>query len=129
MKRYLLDTALLAAYLHKRAKAITFLTPLLQSREAATSMIVYGEVVEYLKGLPDFSDHYRKFHLLLEEIPAYPLTYPVLERFADLRRNMRPPYGQGLIGDMDTLIAATALENHLTLLTQEIGRASCRERV
>ncbi len=43
MKRYLLDTALLAAYLHNRATAIALLTPLLQKHEAATSMIVYGE--------------------------------------------------------------------------------------
>ncbi len=119
MKRYLLDTALLAGYLHKRAKAIALLTPLLKNREVATTMIVYGEVIEYLKGLPDFPDHYKKFHHVLEEIPPYPLTFPVLERYADLRRQMRQPYGTGLIGDIDTLIAATAIENHLTLLTTD----------
>jgi predicted nucleic acid-binding protein len=45
------------------------------------------------------------------------LTYAILERYADLRRAMRPPYGPGLIGDMDTLIAATALEHGLTVVT------------
>jgi len=30
---------------------------------------------------------------------------------------MRRPYGPGLIGDLDTLIAATAIERGLTLVT------------
>jgi predicted nucleic acid-binding protein len=30
---------------------------------------------------------------------------------------MRPPYGPGLIGDIDTLIAATALVHRLTVIT------------
>lgn len=30
---------------------------------------------------------------------------------------MRPPHGPGLIGDIDTLIAATALEHNLTVVT------------
>jgi predicted nucleic acid-binding protein len=32
---------------------------------------------------------------------------------------MRPPYGSGLIGDIDTLIAATALHYGLTLVTTD----------
>lgn len=30
---------------------------------------------------------------------------------------MRKPYGPGLIGDVDTLIAATAIEHGLTVVT------------
>ena len=33
---------------------------------------------------------------------------PIMEQYADFRRAMRPPQGTGLIGDVDTLIAATA---------------------
>src|SRR5207249_99102 len=40
-------------------------------------------------------------------------------RYADLRRQMRPPRGPGLIGDIDTLIAATAIERKLTLVTAD----------
>jgi predicted nucleic acid-binding protein len=32
---------------------------------------------------------------------------------------MRKPHGTGLIGDMDTLIAATALERNLTVVTYD----------
>lgn len=52
---------------------------------------------------------------------AYPyfLTYGILERYADIRRQLRPPHGPGLIGDIDTLIAATALTRHLTVVTAD----------
>jgi predicted nucleic acid-binding protein len=55
--------------------------------------------------------------MLLREVYPYFLTYPILERYADIRRAMGPPHGPGLIGDVDTLIAATALERRLTVIT------------
>ncbi len=115
MKRYLLDTSLLAAYLHNRATAVSLLSSWVQNDEAATSMLVYGEVIEYLKGLPNYQEKYTTFHKILNEIPPYPLTYAILERYADIRRTLRPQHKE--IGDIDTLIAATALEHHLTLVT------------
>jgi predicted nucleic acid-binding protein len=45
----------------------------------------------------------------------YPLTYPILERYADIRRTLRPQHKD--IGDINTLIAATALEHGMTLVT------------
>jgi predicted nucleic acid-binding protein len=47
------------------------------------------------------------------------LTYSILERYADIRRTLRPPIEEGLIGDVDTLIAVTALERNLTIVTTE----------
>src|SRR5205807_5478561 len=85
--------------------------------QVTTSVIAYAEVVEYIKGLPPFPEHYHQLRQLLREVYPYFLTYPILECYADLRRKLRPPYGKGLIGDMDALIAATALERNLTLLT------------
>ena len=46
MKRYLLDTSLLAAYLHNRTMAIRLMTPWVKNDEVATSILVYGEVIE-----------------------------------------------------------------------------------
>jgi predicted nucleic acid-binding protein len=57
--------------------------------------------------------------MLLHEIHPYILTYRTLQRYADIRRALRPPHGPGLIGDIDTLIAATALDRHLTLVTMD----------
>ena len=56
---------------------------------------------------------------LLGEIVPYFLTYRIMARYAQLRRQLRPPGGPGLIGDIDTLIAATALERNLTLVTTD----------
>ena len=49
MKRYLLDTSLLAAYLHNRKTAVSLLSSWVQHDEAATSILVYGEIIEYIK--------------------------------------------------------------------------------
>ena len=117
MKKYLVDTSVLGAYLQRRASAVQLLHPLIQKHEVATSIIVYAEVTEYIKGFPNSTQRQHDLRLLLREIYPYFLTYSIVERYADLRRKLRPPYGTGLIGDMDTLIAATAMERNLTLLT------------
>ena len=57
--------------------------------------------------------------MLMRKVYPYPLTYSSLERYAEIRRVMRPPHGPGLIGDIDTLVAATALDNGLTLVTTD----------
>lgn len=72
-------------------------------------------MIEYLKGLPNFQEKYSKFHKILHEIPPHPLTYAILDRYADIRRTLRPQHQD--IGDIDTHFAATALEEHLTLVT------------
>ncbi len=69
----------------------------------------------YLKSFPSFQQHKDSLQALLEHIQPYPLTYSILERYADIRRFLRPLHKD--IGDIDTLIAATAIEHHLTLIT------------
>jgi len=117
MRRYLLDTGPLGAYLQGRQAVVNLVNPWLRQHEAATSILAYAEVVEYIKGFPDFVSLHTQLRRLLRHIYPYFLTYRILERYADLRRSLRRPYGPGLIGDMDTLIAATALERNLTVVT------------
>ena len=117
MRRYLLDTGPLGAYLQGRQAVVHLVAPWLRQQEAATSILAYAEVVEYLKGFPDFVTLHTQLQRLLRHIYPYFLTYRILERYADLRRSLRRPYGPGLIGDIDTLIAATALERNLTVVT------------
>ena len=119
MRRYLLDSAPLAALLHARPAAVTLMRPRLVQHEAATSILVYGEVVEYLQGQADLPRHQEALRTLLREVYPYFLTFPILERYAALRRQLRPPHGPGLIGDIDTLIVATALERGLTVVTTD----------
>lgn len=119
MRHYLLDTNILGAYLLGRSGAVQLAQPWIHNDEAATSMVVYGEIVEYLKGFTDYVRHQAALRMLFRKVYPYPLTYAQLEHYADLRRAMRPPYGSGLIGDIDTLIAATALHYGLTLVTTD----------
>jgi predicted nucleic acid-binding protein len=119
MKRYLLDTAPLGAYLQGREAAVNLILPWIRHGEASTSVLVYGEIVEYIKGLQDFPIKYMMLRGLVGAVSPYFLTYSILERYAELRRALRPPYGPGLIGDIDTLIAATALERNLTIVTTD----------
>jgi predicted nucleic acid-binding protein len=117
MRRYLLDTAPLAALLLARPAAVDLITPWMQRHEVATSILAYAEVVEYSKDFADTTHRQFQLHTLLGEVYPYFLTYPILERYADIRRRLRKPHGKGLIGDIDTLIAATALERNLTVVT------------
>jgi predicted nucleic acid-binding protein len=91
---------------------------LIASREVATSVLVYAEVCEYLKGFSDFPTHHASLRTLLREVHPYTLTFPTLERYADVRRVMRRRQ-PGLIGDIDTLIAATAMERDLEVVTAD----------
>ena len=117
MKQYLFDTGPLVALLKGRAGAEQLMRGWVLSDEAATCHVVYGEAIEYIKSHQDFALLRQNLRNLLQAVTPYRLTYAILERYADLRRAMRPPHGAGLIGDMDTLIAATALEHGLTIVT------------
>jgi predicted nucleic acid-binding protein len=117
MSRYLLDTGVLSAFLRGRPGAVTLVDPWLAAGDAYTSLLVYGEIVEYLQRLPtpDFERREAELREVLRDIHPLPLSYPVLRWYAILRLTMRPT--SGLIGDVDTLIAATALERELTIVT------------
>lgn len=120
MSRYLLDTTLVAAYLLGRPPLRPLVRPWVRAREMVTSILVYGEVVEYLASRSDFARRYRVLRRMMERTaPPLPLTYAVMEGYADLRRQLRPPHGPGLIGDIDTLIAATALTDDLIVVTTD----------
>jgi tRNA(fMet)-specific endonuclease VapC len=117
MRLYLLDTGPLTAYLMERPAAVELITPLLQNHELTTSILVYGEMIEYIKSFPDYSERRIQLIQLLTEITPHFLTYDILERYADIRRYLRQR--GGLIGDIDTLIAATALEHELIVVTSD----------
>ena len=116
--RFLLDANVLAGVFLGRRGAVTLVDPWITHQEAATSILVYGEVVEYAMGFADYARRLVHLRTLLHTIPAYPVTYEIMERYAALRRAMRLS-SSGLIGDVDTLIAATALEHELTVVTTD----------
>ncbi len=119
MTRRLLDTTPLAALLNNRPGAVALLAPDLAHGDLVTSILAYGELMEHLQGRPDVAQRRAELHRLLEGVRPYLVTYAVVDRYAALRRQLRPPHGPGLIGDIDTLIAATALAYDLTLVTTD----------
>jgi predicted nucleic acid-binding protein len=123
VRRYLLDTTPLAAYLFGRPAARSRFDPWLANDELATSVLAYAEVVEYLRGQPDFPIRYRSLRELLTAVYPYSLTYSILDRYSVIRRQLRSPIGPGLIGGIDTLLAATAIEHNLTIVTCDMDYA------
>jgi predicted nucleic acid-binding protein len=118
MRRYLLDSPILTGYLKGR-NVVTLVEPWLEHNEAATSLLVYGGISEYNHAFPNFVRRQTELRALLQQVYPYGLSYLILERYAELRRMLRPPQGPGLIGDIDTLIAAMALVYDLTLVTAD----------
>ena len=53
----------------------------------------------------------------MRTIRPLPLTFAIADHYADVRRVLRPA-GQ-LIGDVDLLIAATAIHHKLTIVTAD----------
>jgi predicted nucleic acid-binding protein len=90
MKKYLVDTSVLGAYLYRRAPAVQLLHPLIQQHEVATSILVYAEVTEYIQGFPTYPHRQHDLRLLMREMYPYFLTYAIVERYAALRRKLRP---------------------------------------
>lgn len=119
MKRVLLDTGPLTAYIEGRHGAIQNLGTWFANDEATTSSLVYAEIHEHFLGQPDYFANRRALRRLVRNVPAIRLSYAILERYGVLRRQMRRPHGPGTIGDIDTLIAATALERDLTVVTTD----------
>lgn len=85
----------------------------------ATSILCDGEVTEHFRGSKAAATKRSDLRQLLREVQPLSLTYNTMERYADLRRRLRPPHGPGLIGDIDTLIAATALDRNRVLVTTD----------
>lgn len=84
----------------------------------AVSVMTLGEVYEGAFSFPDPQTELAVYRRFLSGYPILPLTDAVMERFAQLRSNLR--HEGNLIPDFDLLIAATALEHGLTLLTRNI---------
>lgn len=93
--------------------------PWMRRHEASTSILACGEAFEYLAGRADGMAQRRALVTLLKEVAPRVPGLKVMNRYADLRRQMRPPHGPGLIGDIDTIIAATALQLDLIVVTMD----------
>lgn len=79
------------------------------------SMITYAELVFGAKRSQNKRTNMLKVHRIREIYPVEELNIGIMELFADIKANMYPKAMR--IEDMDLFIAATAIYNDLTLVT------------
>lgn len=118
MTSYLVDTDWIIDCLHGQRPAIDTIMEL-APRGLLVSIISYGELYEgayYARNPQEKLEGLRNF---LEGKEILPLTLPIVERFGIVRGSLASSIRQQ-IGDMDLLIAATALEHKLTVLTRNV---------
>ena len=116
MITYLLDAGPLSAYLLGHSRAIALMTPWITNKEVVTSDLAYAEVYEFIRDFPDFTKRQvQLLNLVMGPIPTLSLSFPIFHRYTEIRRYLRPR--NQLIGDIDTLIAATTLEAGLSIVT------------
>ena len=111
---YLIDTDWVVDYLKGREPAATTL-PQLRQEGLAISLITFGEIYEGIYAGRDPKHQEDVFLRFLRRAQVLPLNRTMLRHFARIRSQLRAQ-GQ-LIGDLDLLIAATAIYHDLTLLT------------
>jgi len=111
---YLIDSDVVADALKGKLEAVRLLTTL-EPDGLAISLITYGEIYEGILYSKDPTASERVFGLFLRRVTVLTLTRPIIRRFAQLRGELR--VAGTLIGDFDLLIASTAIQHQLTLLT------------
>lgn len=114
---YLVDSDRVADWLKGRPPTVHLLTDLAPAG-LAISQVTYGEIYEGIAFGHNPKQSERVFRQFLRTVDVLPLSQRIWRRFARLRGELRRQ-GQ-LIGDLDLLIAATALEHQRTLVTGNV---------
>ncbi len=113
--KYLIDSDWLAEYLKGRKEALDLLATL-EANGLAVSLITFGEIYEGIYYGPNPPSHEEGFKRFLRRVAVLPLTQMIMKRFARIRGQLRR---QGnLLADPDLLIAATAIQHNLILVTR-----------
>jgi tRNA(fMet)-specific endonuclease VapC len=116
--RYTLDADWVINALAKKRRADSVLKEL-GSQVIGISIITLGELYEGPLGTAHPESNLAALREFLGLFSVIQVTEPIMERFARIRYHLRR---QGnLIPDLDLLIAATALELDLTVLTFDVG--------
>jgi tRNA(fMet)-specific endonuclease VapC len=115
--RYLIDTDILIDYTLRREPSTHVLSDLLEDG-VATSILSYGELLEGILGRQSLQEHEEAVTSILEIVTLINLSEEIVRMFAEVRSGLRRT-GR-LIGDIDTLIGATAVIHDLTLLTRNV---------
>ena len=117
MTAYLVDTDWIIDCLYGRTDAVETLLEL-SADGLAVSLMTYGELYQGAFHARTPQVALRSLRTFLRGKRFLPLNRAIVERFGVLRGNLQRR-GQR-IGDLDLLIAATALHHDLTLVTRNL---------
>ncbi|MEX1254180.1 MAG: type II toxin-antitoxin system VapC family toxin [Dehalococcoidia bacterium] len=113
--KYLVDSDWIIDCLRGDQKAAAVLLGVVREG-LAVSIISVAEIYEGAYGLPDSAAHMQTLRSFLRAFTPLTVSDSIAERFAQLRAKLRQE-GRP-IADFDLLIAATALEHGLALITR-----------
>ena len=114
---YLIDTDIIIFALHKD-KSVLIKFEENKNIPISISMITYAELIFGAKRSQNEQQNMIKVRHIRELYPIEDLNEGVMEVFADIKAKM---FNNGIrIEDMDLLIAATAIYNDLTLVTNNV---------
>ena len=114
---YLVDSDVLIDLLAEHPDTLELLTRL-APEGLAMSLITYLEVYEGTLRTPQPQEAQARLRTLLTEIPVLPLSLSLAERSAHLRDRLRRAGKRVRSRAFDVLVAATALEHNLTVVTR-----------
>jgi tRNA(fMet)-specific endonuclease VapC len=114
---YLVDSDWVAEYLKGRATAVNLLDSFFEE-DLAISIITFGEIYEGIYYGTDPQNNELVFRSFLRGVRVLGINRTIARRFALIRGKLRAE-GQ-IIPQPDILIAATALQYDLTLLTRNV---------
>jgi tRNA(fMet)-specific endonuclease VapC len=113
---YLVDTDVVADFLRNRPDAVALLDEL-QRTGLAVSTITYFEIVEGILGNRNPRRARNAFRTFLRGVRLLVVSRQIAERAAVIRVELRRQKRQTNERSLDILVAATAIEHGLTLVT------------
>jgi tRNA(fMet)-specific endonuclease VapC len=116
---YLIDSHVLIDHLADVPEASALLSRL-ATNGIAISIITYMEVFQGVTRSPQPEEAHAKFRAFIKNIPTLPLSLAVAERCALLRETLRRQNKRVNSRALDLIIAATALEYELILVTENV---------
>ncbi len=114
---YLIDSDWVIDHLHGIPAAVSLLAHLARERNFI-SIITYIEVYQGVSRSPNPARAERQFEHFIAATPVLPITLQVAQRCARLRESLRRQGRRTHSRALDLIIAATALEHDLTLVTR-----------
>ena len=114
---YLIDTDWVIDLLANVPEAVQLLDRLAQDG-IAISIITYMEAYQGVERSPHPEEAQNKLSALLDSLPVVSLSPAVAQRCARLRETLRKQGKRVNARSLDLIIAATALEYNLTLVTR-----------